>query len=330
MRCWSLCLLLFCIATVCAEPFDYAKANSSIGDVSFLGQGLVRTGSNSRVELEFPDQTIVRIGSNADFRFITGSREMVMESGTVLFSSPKGTQGGTIRAGGIVVRASGADLQVYHVAGRVKVICITGKALVYFSADPRIRDGLIRGQMLDILAGATKLPRAETINIELLLSTSLLMQMGTLRSQPVIVRNINHQKPRPVSLVNTPPLIASSRASAAAGSTRAIEAQASAQLLAAQQLAQQEAARQARQLAAQQAQQALQVSAQQLATQAEQERADRNAREQAVRDQTARDQRMRQQQQQQADTERRRLEIERGGLTPQERRRLLLLLGIRD
>src|SRR5256885_14584075 len=61
---------------------------------------LVRTGPESRAELTATDQTITRIGANTVFSFEPTGRDMNLEKGNVLFHSPAGKGGGTIRSGG--------------------------------------------------------------------------------------------------------------------------------------------------------------------------------------------------------------------------------------
>ena len=70
------------------------------GDVVKGNTGL-KTGNDSRAELQFPDLTITRVGSNSLFRFIVGTREIVLDSGTMLFSAPEGAGGGKVQAGAI-------------------------------------------------------------------------------------------------------------------------------------------------------------------------------------------------------------------------------------
>ncbi len=90
MRHWIFGLLLV-IANpfaVRAEPFERAEVTKAINLVSLLprntravpgvvvsGDSALKTGGNSRAELEFPDLTITRVGSNALFRFLAGGRE---------------------------------------------------------------------------------------------------------------------------------------------------------------------------------------------------------------------------------------------------------------
>jgi hypothetical protein len=104
MRHWIFVLFVFVgyVATLWAELFDQAEVTKSINLVSLLPRGTpavrgdiatgntaLKTGGDSRAELEFPDLTITRVGSNALFRFIAGTREIVLDGGTMLFSSPK-------------------------------------------------------------------------------------------------------------------------------------------------------------------------------------------------------------------------------------------------
>jgi hypothetical protein len=68
--------------------------------------------------------------------------------------------------------------------GRVKVICLSHKVLVYFTANPKIRVVLRPGQRVDIAAGATKMPPVSTIDLAVLLSTSMLGEAGGLGPFP--------------------------------------------------------------------------------------------------------------------------------------------------
>ena len=195
MRRWIFGLLL-CIANPLvgrAEPFERAQVTKAINIVSLLprntkaapgdvvsGDSALKTGGNSRAELEFPDFTITRVGSNALFRFLAGKREIILDSGTLLFSSPEGAGGGKVQVGAITAAVTGTDFLIsripelrerrsggaaIHPGWRIKVICLTGKVLVYFTANPKLRVVLKPGQMVDIPAGATKMPPIVTINL---------------------------------------------------------------------------------------------------------------------------------------------------------------------
>ena len=207
-----LILLLFAahLNVLRAEPFEQAEVKKAINVVSLLPQDVraapgdivegdtaLQTGGYSRAELQFPDLTITRVGSNALFRFIAGTREMVLDSGTMLFSSPKGAGGGKVQAGAVTAAVTGSDFMISNV-GKVKVICLSHKVAVYFTANPKIRTELGPGQMLDIAAGANrKMPPVTTINLGKLLASSMLTEsggFGPLPSQPILAQNTDKQR----------------------------------------------------------------------------------------------------------------------------------------
>ena len=206
-----LVLLLFAghLAASRAESFERAEVIKAINLVSLLPQSTravpgdivkgntgLKTGGDSRAELQFPDLTITRVGSNSLFRFVAGTREIILDSGTMLFSAPAGAGGGKVRAGSITAAVTGSDFMISNV-GRVKVICLSHKVTVYLTANPKIRAELRPGQMLDIAAGADrKMPRATTINLGKLLATSKLSESGGFRplpSQAILAQNTNRQ-----------------------------------------------------------------------------------------------------------------------------------------
>ena len=206
-----LCLLVGGhLAASRAKPFEQAEVTKAVNIVSLLpqtkravpgdvvaGDTGLKTGGDSRAELQFPDLTITRVGSNALFRFVAGTREMILDSGTMLFSSPEGAGGGTVQAGAVTAAVTGSDFMISNV-GRVKVICLSHKVTVYLTANPKIRAELRPGQMLDIAAGVDrKMPRATTINLGQLLATSKLAEAGGFRplpSQTALAQNINRQR----------------------------------------------------------------------------------------------------------------------------------------
>jgi hypothetical protein len=193
-------------------PFEQAEVTKAINLVSLLPQDKravagdvvkgdtgLKTGGDSRAELQFPDLTITRVGSNSLFRFIAGTREMILDSGTLLFSSPAGAGGGKVQAGAITAAVTGTDFMISNV-GRVKVICLSHKVTVYLTANPKIRAELLPGQMLDITPGTTgpirKMPRVTTLDLGKLLATSKLTEAGGFRplaSQAILVENTNRQ-----------------------------------------------------------------------------------------------------------------------------------------
>lgn len=196
-----------------AEPFEKATVTRAVNQVSLLrpnqplrsatvgdavsGRTGVKTGADSRAELQFPDQTVTRIGANALFRFQSGGRSMDLESGTMLFSSPKGVGGGQVQAGAVTAAVKGTSfLLSFKLDGEVKVIVLEGKVLVFLTKFPAIRRLIRTGQMVLIPAGATKIPKASQVELKRLLETSRLLEsggFGPLFSQALLERVANRQ-----------------------------------------------------------------------------------------------------------------------------------------
>lgn len=64
-------------------------------------ENVVRTGTESRVELEFSDLTLARLGSNSIFSFDAKARTMNFKQGAVLFSKPANSGAIQLQSGAI-------------------------------------------------------------------------------------------------------------------------------------------------------------------------------------------------------------------------------------
>ena len=147
---------LLLVGSALAEPFGQAKVTRAEGSV-IRGKSGVQTGPESKAELDWLDGTIARVGANARFSYVAGTREAALDSGTLLMSSPKDAGGVTVRASGTVTVASGAvDFEVANIGGNVKVICLSGKPTVYLAINPKAKDGLRPGQMLSVEEGSAE------------------------------------------------------------------------------------------------------------------------------------------------------------------------------
>ncbi|WP_221029369.1 FecR family protein [Actomonas aquatica] len=112
----------------------------------------LRTGRASRAELQAPDGTITRLGSNTLFAFDRATRAMQLDRGSVLFHSPSGRGGGTIKSpsasasvlGTTIIAAATTD-------GGFKLLVLEGRAQVDFNSGARRE--LDAGQMLFVRPG---------------------------------------------------------------------------------------------------------------------------------------------------------------------------------
>ena len=68
---------------------------------------IVRTGVQSRAELEFADKTLTRLGANTVFSFDAGTSTMDFKEGAALFSKPKGRGPLHIRSAAVTAAVAG-------------------------------------------------------------------------------------------------------------------------------------------------------------------------------------------------------------------------------
>jgi len=155
---------------------------------------LVRTGPQSRAELTASDQTITRIGANSVFSFEPTGRDINLEKGNVLFHSPAGKGGGTIRSGGAAAAVLGTTLIVSSTGnGGFKVILLEGKGTVTL---PNGKTAALKaGQLVFVLPGQTEFGRVLTINLGKLVGGSTLVNgfSNPLSSMPLIQAAIDDQ-----------------------------------------------------------------------------------------------------------------------------------------
>jgi hypothetical protein len=154
---------------------------------------LVRTGAASRAELVAEDKTITRVGANTIFSFDPASRTIDLQQGSLLFHSPKGMGGGTIRTSSATASVLGTTLIVTTThSGGFKVIDLEGHVAIKFLGG--VRQDLNPGQMTFVLAGGHPAP-VLTIRLDTLTKDSHLVQGfdAPLPSMPLIQQQVDTQ-----------------------------------------------------------------------------------------------------------------------------------------
>ncbi len=122
-----------------------AVRNAKAGDV-FKAPDSIQTGANSRAELVAEDKTVTRVGANTAFSFAGSGREVNLKKGSLLFHSPTGKGGGTVKSEGATAAVLGTTLAVSATqAGGFKVMTLEGKASVQQPGAPAVSLGA--GQM---------------------------------------------------------------------------------------------------------------------------------------------------------------------------------------
>ncbi len=143
---------------------DKKEVRSAKVNDLFAVPEIVKTGPDSRAELQADDKTITRVGSNTIFSFDKDKRTINLESGSVLFHSPKGMGGGTIKTAAATAAVTGTTIMVGATSnGGFKLLVLEGKSKVTM-ANGRVQN-LLGGQMTFIVPGATTPPPVITFRL---------------------------------------------------------------------------------------------------------------------------------------------------------------------
>lgn len=204
-------LICGCVASLSAAPLSESTFTEVVKEVSKVAADtkaaqaakvndlikapdIVRTGPDSRAELTAPDQTLTRVGANTVFSFEPASRNMNLEKGSVLFHSPSGKGGGTIRSGGASAAVLGTTIIVMAAPnGGFKFIVLEGKGKASLPNGKSKK--LKAGQVVFILPGGKSFSDVLDINLGKLVGGSKLVGgfSQPLPSQPMIDAAIQTQ-----------------------------------------------------------------------------------------------------------------------------------------
>ena len=154
------------------KPATKTRKAARVNDV-FSVPDVMRTGSDSRVEMIAEDQTVTRVGANTVFSFEPEKREINLQKGSVLFNSPTGKGGGTIRTAAASAAVQGTTLIVVTTDnGGFKVLLLEGSGRVK-TPKGRFRN-LKAGQLVYALPGGD-LSQALTFQLSQQVGASLLV-----------------------------------------------------------------------------------------------------------------------------------------------------------
>lgn len=217
----GLILLIYCPAITQAAKFSSAKVTRVVNDVKLLqgtessrpakqgsqvsGSTAVLTGQKSRAELQFPDESLVRLGSNSVFSFSPDSRDVKVDKGTLLLQVPKSLGRTQIKTAAITAAITGTTILFEYIPpligkngkiirqGTFKIIVVEGSLEFFLNASPRRKLVLKPGEMVAFSENAKRLPKTLNFDIPRLMKTSSLFNMGGLPDIPLINREIAAQ-----------------------------------------------------------------------------------------------------------------------------------------
>jgi hypothetical protein len=92
---------------------------------------VVRTGNESRAELTFSDETVVRLAAHTAFDFDRGTRGLDLKEGAVLVQTPKEANGATIHAGCVAAAVAGTTVMIEYHPGFYKFLVLEGTVRSY-------------------------------------------------------------------------------------------------------------------------------------------------------------------------------------------------------
>ena len=160
----------------------------------------VRTGTESRAELLFLDQTITRLGANTVFSFGAGARTYDLGSGAILISAPKSAGSVQVRTAVATSAVSGfTAIWESHRNNWNKALFFEGDGWVALKKKPNDHRHMHGGQILIFRADATVLPEPQDFNVCGAISNGLLINgfQQQLPSMPLLVAECERQKQAP-------------------------------------------------------------------------------------------------------------------------------------
>jgi FecR protein len=136
----------------------------------------VKTGIKSRAELLFQDNTLTRLGAESYFTFRPGTREMSLDSGTMLLQVPKGHGGATIRSASVTASITGTTILLENVPGKSVKVCVLEGSLRLAMNNRRGETVSLRaGSMIIHKPGDKSLPEPVKVDIRRLIQSSSLV-----------------------------------------------------------------------------------------------------------------------------------------------------------
>jgi mannose-6-phosphate isomerase-like protein (cupin superfamily) len=161
----------------------------------------VRTGTDSRAELTFTDQTLTRLGANTVFSLGTGVRSYDLGSGAILIHAPK--ELGTVRINTSVATAAITGFTTmfeFHVHSWSKFIILEGEGTLTLKNVPGGSCHLHGGQMIIIPPNPTRCPDVLNVDLNKLIKTAkLITRFPPLPSLNLILAEAKNQKTSPPS-----------------------------------------------------------------------------------------------------------------------------------
>ncbi|MEO6870927.1 MAG: FecR domain-containing protein [Chthoniobacterales bacterium] len=207
----GLILAAVALAPVGATTLKQARVSQVVKDVNLLPNQAaphpakvsdevhdgtaVRTGTESRAELTFTDQTIARLGANTIFSFNEGTRNLDLGGGAMLLRVPKNSGGAQIRTAAVTAAITGTTVMLeFHPDSYIKFIILEGTGRIFRKGQTGESVLVHAGQMLIVDPKGKGLPDPVDVDVGRIMQTSLLITgFPPLPSLGLIAREIDTQ-----------------------------------------------------------------------------------------------------------------------------------------
>jgi hypothetical protein len=184
-------------------PEQAAARPAAINDKVDDGTAL-RTGDDSRSELTFADLTITRLGANTIFSFNKAGRSVRLDSGAILLYARKNSGGAEISTKAVSVGITGTTVIMETRADSYdRLTVLEGDARFSLNNFPDQSTEVYAGQLLNVKAGAKKLPKPGRVDLRRIMNTHpLIKNFPPLPSLDLILAvagggNLNRPQPQP-------------------------------------------------------------------------------------------------------------------------------------
>ena len=164
----------------------------------------LRTGNDSRSELTFADLTITRLGENTVFSFNRAGRSVRLDSGSILLYARKNSGAAEISTKVVSVGITGTTVIFESKpAGYDRLIVLEGDARFSLNDYPDQSAEVRAGYLLNVKAGAKKLPKPGRVDLRRIMKTHpLIKNFPPLPSLDLILaaadgRKSNRPSPQP-------------------------------------------------------------------------------------------------------------------------------------
>jgi hypothetical protein len=208
---WLLpCLLWLRAAGLEAAPLNNGHLSVAVHDVRIgritaptgtpIADALLETGRDSRAEVTFSDQTVVRLGNNTKVAVDPGNRTFDLQAGAVLAQVASGVGGTKLKVLGITATVTGTTLVVEFLPNAyTKFIALDGTSRLCLKKGGWGSDcTLLRaGQMMIASPDPKMLPDAVDVDLSRLLDTSdFITRFSSLPDRDRVVKAAAAQRAR--------------------------------------------------------------------------------------------------------------------------------------